>query len=452
MSRRVSSVTTDDLKKYTETRTRHRTDMQGRDRNDEGQLISFPDMKQTKAIYCGQHPVQALLNCSITKNVFYHDNNWTCYRRNYINVACSYELEDFIPGVQLWTYRDDGSDVAIQALGVGLTASVDGPEGKEVSLVKYTAKRDAKETQAISITKLLPAPLGGDMYLGYEQAVHNGPSLPLQHADNTDNGTIPPPNAHTFERIQFKTATANNGRRRAAQQFYNLIVQLYADIRSPTAKYPEWIVIAHRISEQIVVRGRSPGHYRNQGPNETNTTPSFNSPTPVIINNSIGDCGYTGTGEDSNIQPARLSVDTGATLLSNPPAHGAWPFRAFQPKVSINSDQTSGTPSPTSSMGSTIKDQYAERIGTQSQQSEQLHFAPYKYNTDGIAETGGLQIDKAENMSRPRELNRILPTSAKAFLGDGHHITAEGIETDRFESSNMDANARYGYAALSFSY
>lgn len=65
----------------------------------------------------------------------------------------------------------------------------------------------------------------------------------------------------TFERIQFKTATANNGKRRAAQQYYFLLVELLADVGS---QHPDrWIKVAFRMSAPLVVRGRSPSHYQN---------------------------------------------------------------------------------------------------------------------------------------------------------------------------------------------
>jgi meiosis-specific transcription factor NDT80 len=66
-----------------------------------------------------------------------------------------------------------------------------------------------------------------------------------------------------FERIQFQKATANNGKRRAQQQYYNLVVELYAEIASSVPGEMQWIQIARRQSHPMVVRGRSPGHYKD---------------------------------------------------------------------------------------------------------------------------------------------------------------------------------------------
>lgn len=88
-------------------------------------------------------------------------------------------------------------------------------------------------------------------------------------------------NIAVFDRIQFKSATANNGKRRAAQQYYHLIVELYADMGQNSStnaggvtsapSQDNWVKIAYRISAPMVVRGRSPGHYA-EGRNTSSTS------------------------------------------------------------------------------------------------------------------------------------------------------------------------------------
>src|SRR5216117_1336256 len=67
------------------------------------------------------------------------------------------------------------------------------------------------------------------------------------------------PRVVTYERIQFKQATANNGKRRAAQQYFSLIVEAYAVILGEQGT--EDVRVAVSKSSPVVVRGRSPGHY-----------------------------------------------------------------------------------------------------------------------------------------------------------------------------------------------
>ncbi|KAJ3358232.1 hypothetical protein HDU91_005271, partial [Kappamyces sp. JEL0680] len=56
--------------------------------------------------------------------------------------------------------------------------------------------------------------------------------------------------------MQFKNATANNGKRKAAQQYYNLVVELYAHGESE-----ERVLVSYLTSSSLVIRGRSPSHY-----------------------------------------------------------------------------------------------------------------------------------------------------------------------------------------------
>ena len=73
-------------------------------------------------------------------------------------------------------------------------------------------------------------------------------------------------NVVTFERLQFRIATANNGKRRAAQQYYVIIVELFAQTSNG-----QQIKVATSESAQIIVRGRSPGHYTDS-PNDRSSS------------------------------------------------------------------------------------------------------------------------------------------------------------------------------------
>ncbi|KAK7203787.1 PhoG like DNA-binding family-domain-containing protein [Myxozyma melibiosi] len=83
-----------------------------------------------------------------------------------------------------------------------------------------------------------------------------------------------------FERIQFKKATANNGRKNTAQQMFRLVTVLYAGISyedcAGGANVVGPVVLDDRnqivyvelqriATSGIIVRGRSPGHYAERG-------------------------------------------------------------------------------------------------------------------------------------------------------------------------------------------
>ena len=232
------------------------------------------------------------------------DRSWTCYRRNYFSVACSFELHPHVANGRLFLRGHQ-----VQAMGMRLSAAVDGPGGKVIELVQYTPKRDVGDKSPVEIQKVSPSPPAKDRQP--EQSIapqgvyqlplstfhHAGqptsPLLPLQSvvdASSQSSGStassprltspdypygpispsqVPTPGLntqHTFERVQFKSATANNGKRRASQQYFHLIVELYADIRLNGAGTPQWEKIAIRMSDKVVVRGRSPSHYKDERP------------------------------------------------------------------------------------------------------------------------------------------------------------------------------------------
>lgn len=235
-----------------------------------GQGVPFPTLQVFKEITSEGQRVSIDVSVTVTRNVFQDERGtWTCYRRNYISVQCSYTLTPCMAGKRL-ILRDRGgskeSERQVQALAVALSAVVDTPDGKSVELIRHTPKRDKGPQYRVSLEKLYPAnletgrpPSGGSLL----------PLLPRQRDESPQTlaGTsfAGIPSSHTFERIQFKSATANNGRRRAAQQYYHLHIELLADVRMPGETQANWQKVACRISDRLVVRGRSPRHYADGG-------------------------------------------------------------------------------------------------------------------------------------------------------------------------------------------
>jgi len=194
----------------------------------------------------------------IDKGFFMADNDWTCYRRNYFSLNCSYTLHPSIPNGKIHLIQYGGSSPQVHGFALSIAAVVDGRDGKSIELVQHTPKRDKGPQDKPARISLAPRPppslMYGDSGLGsssrslYDQGYGQNPGQPATEA--------------TFERIQFKNATANNGKRRAAQQYYHLLVELFADVG---AQHPDrWVKIATRMSAPMVVRGRSPGHYQSE--------------------------------------------------------------------------------------------------------------------------------------------------------------------------------------------
>jgi meiosis-specific transcription factor NDT80 len=196
----------------------------------------------------------------IDKGFFMADNDWTCYRRNYFSLNCSYTLHPAIPTGTIHLIQQGGSHPQVYDFAISIAAVVDGRDGKAIELVQHTPKRDKGPQERPARVTLAPRPppsLG--MYGGGDNGLGGSRSLYDQgYGPNSNQQPI----EATFERIQFKNATANNGKRRAAQQYYHLLVELFADVGQ---QHPDrWIKIATRMSAPMVVRGRSPGHYQNE--------------------------------------------------------------------------------------------------------------------------------------------------------------------------------------------
>jgi meiosis-specific transcription factor NDT80 len=245
---------------------------------------NIPPFEKTKCLYpittADRQPVHPDIQARIDKGFFKADQDWTCYRRNYFSIACSYTLKPpYLDSQPLYLHRPSSNPETIQAFAISISAVVDGEGGKPVELVQYTPKRDTGAKNSPDKIKLLPHSTGS---LGVLSGPASGPSalgMPLPGTGSHLSGTEydhshSTPSASSsqdqtvanFDRIQFKHATANNGKRRAAQQYYNLVAELYAGILDGNVGSNDvrWVKVATRISAPMVVRGRSPGHYSDE--------------------------------------------------------------------------------------------------------------------------------------------------------------------------------------------
>jgi len=267
------------------------------------------------------HLVQPEIHARVDKGFFLSDRDWTCYRRNYFSVICSYSLLPASLSLPLYLRRTSNSQREhIVSFAMCISAVVDAPGGKTVELVQHTPKRDKGPQHRPAKIKLSPQPVGG-MYAGASSSpVIQSPGHPLQQGLEHEY-TFPQQTQQqlqhqhiaVFDRIQFKSATANNGKRRAAQQYYHLIVELYADVGSAASSAPGqpgaagggggdggWVKIAQRISAPMVVRGRSPGHYADERRQSSTSSPGGGSTGgnpqggPHAPSHTSGGSGYLG--------------------------------------------------------------------------------------------------------------------------------------------------------------
>lgn len=370
---------------------------------------------------CEGQEVVPRIHAKMEKGFFLSpDRSWTCYRRNYFSVTCSFELAPHIGNGRLCL-----NGQRVQAMGMKLTAAVDDPTGKGIELIQHTPKRDRGPKNTIPIIKISPTPPNGrpaestmsphgvyhvPMSSFHPTGVPTGPQLPLQnlHDDSPPSSRSTSPTGrrhehtysfghlassqlpmpgqniqHTFERVQFKSATANNGKRRASQQYFHLMVELWVDIRADGADKAKWVKIAYTISDKVVVRGRSPSHYKaeNQGGGSSST----------------GRGGSTGAyaGSGGGYGSMSRGSFSGAGYAAGPGNTGG--FRSSQQYTAAASPEQGYSSSTGSSVAEAVDIKHAlEAEPTQDEDIAMQDFAGYQYVPNTLYDGTSIQ-NKAES-------------------------------------------------------
>ncbi|KAK0764153.1 hypothetical protein N5P37_003548 [Trichoderma harzianum] len=204
---------------------------------------------------------------TVDKGFFLAEGEWTCYRRNYMTCACSYSLHPHYPNTAVH-FIPPGSTQAYQVFGLymSISAVVADNDQQSIELVQHTPKRDKGPTSKPEKVQLAPKNSVPSHHGIYNDPASASGARAMYQDGYGGQAAVQPATEHTFERIQFKQATQNNGKRRAAQQYYHLMVELWADLGSSFSSQSsdKYFKIAFRKSEKMIVRGRSPGHYQNE--------------------------------------------------------------------------------------------------------------------------------------------------------------------------------------------
>ncbi|KAJ1542411.1 hypothetical protein HK405_010004, partial [Cladochytrium tenue] len=167
----------------------------------------------------------------IDRGFFMSEGDWTCYRRNYFQVSATFTAMDMTGltvGLPCYVEKE-GMLRSVTGFLVNVTSKT-ASGSREIELVQHTAKRD-KGPQNIPQPRICEPQ---DSSLRHDDSFHSV----------------------TFERLQFKAATANNGKRRAAQQYHVLVVEVVVQCDNGLR-----FTVAASESSPLVVRGRAPGHY-----------------------------------------------------------------------------------------------------------------------------------------------------------------------------------------------
>ncbi|KAF7593873.1 hypothetical protein BBP40_010684 [Aspergillus hancockii] len=175
----------------------------------------------------------------------------TCYRRNLFQITGSVTLPRSLRYIM--TEQGDRIPILAQELTVSATESV---EGNSVKIISVPWKTPAANANPSIEDSNHPIPTNNSNNPKVEK---EPPPIPLdimagQDLD-TDYATFP----IAWKRLQFRVATANNGRRKELQQHFVVRLKVVATL-STGAKIP----ICEVQSGPVIVRGRSPRNFQSR--------------------------------------------------------------------------------------------------------------------------------------------------------------------------------------------
>lgn len=166
----------------------------------------------------------------ITKSV-------TCYRRNLFGVTGRLS----IPRSLRYISTEHGEQIPIVSIEAGLSAT-ESTEGAAVKVISVPFKSN-NATEGDEKGDREPQNIPLDLMAGSETT----PSLAIFHLN--------------WKRLQFRSSTANNGRRKELQQQFILRISLRG-----TLSTGQRVTLCEVTKGPIIVRGRSPRNFQQKGP------------------------------------------------------------------------------------------------------------------------------------------------------------------------------------------
>ena len=178
----------------------------------------------------------------------------TCYRRNLFQITGSITL----PRSLRYILTDQGDRIPIlaQELSISGAESVEGNPGRSNPAIEA-------ECDLTSIVKIITVPWktpSSTASVAPEEKTEKEPtSIPLDTMSNQDMDADYATFPIAWKRLQFRIATANNGRRKELQQHFIVRLKVIATLSTGT-KLP----ICEAKSAAIIVRGRSPRNFQQR--------------------------------------------------------------------------------------------------------------------------------------------------------------------------------------------
>lgn len=160
----------------------------------------------------------------------------TCYRRNLFQISGSVTAPR--GNLSILTERGERVPIVSMEVTIGATESVDGHVVKLIVIPWKT-----------------PPPNSPEISTGQEHEPAPIPLVPFEEGPDANNDFTVFPIA--YRRLQFRIATANNGRRRELQQHFTLHLNAVGTLANGTK-----LNVCETSTAPIVVRGRSPRNFQ----------------------------------------------------------------------------------------------------------------------------------------------------------------------------------------------
>ena len=160
----------------------------------------------------------------------------TCYRRNLFQISGSVST----PRGAISVLAEGGGSVPVISMEVVISA-MESVDGNVVKLIVIPWKTPPANSPEIPV--------------GQEQEPAPIPLAPLDESPDANKDFAVHPIA--YRRLQFRVATANNGRRRELQQHFNLHMNVVGTLSNGTR-----LNVCETSTSPIVVRGRSPRNFQ----------------------------------------------------------------------------------------------------------------------------------------------------------------------------------------------
>ena len=246
----------------------------------------------------------------------------TCYRRNLFQITGSVTLPRSTRCVL--TERGEQLPIKSQELCISATESVEGSSVKIISVPWKTPANGAA-----------PSP--------EDKAEKEPSSIPLDQATNHDldsDFTVCP---IAWKRLQFRVATANNGRRRELQQHFTVKLSVVATLTSGSR-----ITLCEALSGPIIVRGRSPRNFQarkdvplsGSGASMRKSIPSV---SPSIRRSSTADSMHARGSKVDTGSDMMYTLSPSEALRRNSPTAG-FEWQSAQPVTAPVSPYTEASP------------------------------------------------------------------------------------------------------------